>query len=580
MEEEDKKTLKLKLITVLWMAGAFLVALTYLLLHTKLIFFTSIFWTGILLSGIATYIVISGDNKTHTKLCFLFLFGLILYLPHVLSSPNYYHLYDEMNHYQSSTLVYENGSLNINSSFVISKYYPTLEILTVFFKNIDGDTIFNSGLIIVGIIHSLTIVFLYLFFRNICSAKIASIGAFAYFFNNSYTYTDSWVSYESIGFPLLVICLFAVSYNYNKIRMVPVQFILILGLVATHHFSSYIFLLFLLILLFVKRNEHGEVFVRIRMLTILTATLIFTWLTFVVPKTLVYYFNILGPSLEGVAGRLLFAQRVSEILSNSFLDIPYYELFIRRYLYIPLILIFMLIGLYYLNNKKRLDAYAVAMVIFSAMFFMSLIGMVTSSFEISRFSTFGFTGIAFFIGISINEFNKHKILKFLIVIFIVIILIGGISLGTASPYRGSYSGNVAFGQQTITIDSISSAEWSEKYMGKYNTIASDHTTGAVLEYYGMQRSITNWEIFYPTKVDGNVTYDLRYNNASYVATDERITKYTSELHYYFSRDELYMNNSYGNTKPFPIDLIKKFDNSEFFAKIYDNGDINIYKLLL
>jgi hypothetical protein len=292
-----------------------------------------------------------------------------------------------------------------------------------------------------------------------------------------------------------------------------------------------------------------------------------------------YYFGVLNSSLGGVMGMTFFHERVSEIMSSSFLDIPYYELFIRRYIYIPLILIFVLTGLYYLKNRRKLDEYTVAMAVFTVIFLMSLVGMVTSSFELYRFSTFGFTGVAFFIGVSMDEFNKNKILKLLMVSAVVILLIGGLSLGIAQ-YRGGYSDNIRFGQQTITIDSISSAEWFEKYMGKYNTVASDHTTGAVFEYYGIQKAITNREVFYPTQVDDDVLYNLRYNNASYVVTDQRITKYTAELHYYFSRDELNMNNSYGDNKPFPINLIKKFDNSTLFTKIYDNGNINIYKMIL
>jgi hypothetical protein len=571
------KTFKLKIIFIAWMIGAFLVSLTYLLLHTKLVFYDLIFWTGIILSGITTFIVISSDEKIYTKLCFLFLFGLVLYIPHVLSSPNHFHIYDEMNHYQSSSLVYESGNPNVNSAFALSKYYPTLEILIAFFKNITGDSIFASGLIIVSIIHSLAIIFLYFFLRNICSAKIASIGAFVYFFNSGYTYTDTYVSYESIGFPLLVICLFAISYNYgNKIRFMFIQYILIFGLVATHHFSSYMLLLFLVILLFLKRKEdHDDIY----RLTIFTAALIFAWVTYVAPKTLNYYYDILHTSSKGVIGLMLFKERVSEVLSSSFLDVPYYELFIRRYLYVPLILILILIGIYYLKNKKKLDAYALTMIIFSTLFFISLIGTMTSSFEISRFSTFGFIGVSLFIGASINKFNKKIFLRFLAIILVILLLIGGVSLGTSSPYRGSYSNNIRVGQSTITADSISSATWSETYAGRYNTFASDQATGAVLEYYGMQRVITNWEIFYPPTVDKSVLYHLRYNNASYLATDIRITKFISELRYYFNIDELYLNESYGRTKPFPENLIKKFDNNEMFLKIYDNGNINIYNIV-
>lgn len=580
--EAETKTFEFKLICIVWTIGAFLVSLAYLLLHIDLVFYDLIFWTGILLSGMTTYIIMSGENKIYIKLCFLFLFGFVLYIPHALSSPNYFHTYDELNHYQSSSLVYESGNLDTKSLF-ISKYYPTLEILITFFKNITGGSIFSSGLIIVGIAHSFTAIFLYLFFRNISSEKIASIGTFAYFFNSGYTNTDTYVSYESIGFPILVICLFAISYNIDRINKVDlniigmafIQFILILGLVITHHFSSYMLLLFIVVILFMKKMYYDNIY-KTRIFALLTATLISAWITYIAPQTLNYYYRIIDTSVEGVIDLLLFKDRVSEILSSSFLDVPYYELFIRRFIYIPLMFIYMLIGIYYLKNRKKFDAYVLTLIVFSAIFFLSLIGTLTSSFEVSRFSTFGFIGVAFFVGVTLEEINKRKYLKFLAIFSVVLLLIGGISLGISSPFRGSYSDNIRVGQQTITIDTISSADWTEKYIGRYNTVASDMVTASVLERYGMQRVISNWEIFYSPKVDDKVLYHLRYNDAKYVATDKRITQYISELYYYFGRDELYMKESYGRTKPLPVKLIKKFDYSEIFLRIYDNGNINIY----
>lgn len=577
----------LKLMSIIWMVGAFLVSLTYLLLHTNLIFYDIIFWIGIILSGISTYLIISSNHKIGVKLCFLFLFGLVLYIPHTLSSPNHFHVYDELIHYQTTSLVYETGNIDMNLiSFIISKYYPSLEILTVFFKNITGDSVFASGLIIIGIIHSSIVIFLYLFFRNICSEKIASIGAFAYFFNSSYTHFDTYFSYESIGLPLLIICLFAISCNTNTIKMAFIQLLLIIGVVVTHHFSSYMLLLFMIILLIIKTVNHTDVkaYRKIRTLTFLTGTLIFSWILYIAAVVLIYYHGIFGNAVTGILKLSLFEERVSELLSNQFLDIPFYELFIRRFMYTPLILILVFTGIYYLYSKKKLfNEYVLTLTIFSGLFFISLLGALTAAFEVGRFSTYGFIGIAFLIGVSIEGIQKIRYLKIAVPIVIILLFIGGISVGISSPYRGSYSDNIRFGQPTITTDVISSADWSEKYMGRYNRVISDMVTGSVFDHYGLQKVIlfSAWNVFFPSDINPEVLNHLNFYAVDYLTVDNRVTKYISELRYYFDRGELYIKDhpAYGRTEPIPIGSIKKFDNSTIFLKIYDNGNIGIYNIL-
>lgn len=587
MDYDDLSINNLRLMSIIWTIGVFLISLTYLLLHTNLIFYDIIFWIGILLSGISTYLIISSDHKIGVKLCFLFLFGFVLYIPHTLSSPNHFHVYDELIHYQTTSLVYETGNIDMNLiSFIISKYYPSLEILAVFFKNITGDSIFVSGLILIGIIHSSIVIFLYLFFRNVCSEKIASIGAFAYFFNSSYTHFDTYFSYESIGLPLLIICLFAISNNTNTIKMAFIQLLLIIGLVVTHHFSSYMLLLFMIILLIITTINHTDVkaYRKIRTLTFLTGTLIFAWILYIATIVLTYYHGIFENAVTGILKLSLFEERISELLSNQFLDIPFYELFIRRFMYTPLILILVFIGIYYLYSKKKLfNEYVLTLIIFSGLFFVSLLGALTAAFEVGRFATYGFIGIAFLIGVSVEGMQKIRYLKIVVPIIIMLLFIGGISVGISSPYRGSYSDNIRFGQPTITTDLISSADWSEKYMGRYNRVISDMVTGSAFDHYGSQKVIlfSAWDAFFPSEINPGILNHLNFYAIDYIIVDNRITKYISELRYYFDRRELYIKDhpAYGRTEPIPISSIKKFDDSTIFLKIYDNGNIGIYNIL-
>jgi hypothetical protein len=484
--------------------------------------------------------------------------------------------------------------------------------VTTVIKNMTGDTIFASGNIIVGFAHSFLAIFLYLFFRNICSEnseKIASFGAFAYFLNSSYIQFDSIFSYESIGLPLLVGCLLAISLNTtnkyvnekNDDKIIFIQVIMIIGVTMTHHFSSYVLLLFMVILSISKKITKENNYKRVKIVTLLTFLIILAWTVYSAQVMLEYYNGMIGTALKGILGLTMFNERVTEVLSDQMSDVPFYELFIRRFVYIPLISILIFGGIGYLFKKKKIyNGYILSLATFCMLFFVSLVGMMTSSFAVGRFFTYGFIGVAFILGLFIERIDRIKMLlldagntksatsglsiPFFALVVVLLLLIGGVSLGTVPPFRGSYSNNSKIGQETMTTDLVHSALWSEKYLGRGNMFLSDAVSGTVFEHYGFQKVSTYsaWDVFFPSTVDRNVSDHLDVYTIKYMAVDRRITSSISEMGYYFDSEELYIKDhpKYGRTEPIPIESIQKFDNSSIFDRMYDNGNINIFKISL
>ncbi len=611
-EENEATRNNLKILSIVWVTGVFLVSMTYLLLHKYLIFYNLIFWTGIILSGLSTYMIISNNYNDRVKLSILFLFGFVLYIPRVLSSPEYFHTYDDLIHYQLAMLIYETGNIGTQTNFLIANYYPVLEIVTVTLKGMTGDTIFASGIIIVGFAHSFLAIFLYLFFRNICSEdseKIASLGAFAYFFNSSYIQFDTYFSYESIGISLLIGCLFVISLNTtnkyidekNDGKITFIQVMMIIGVTISHHFSSYVLLLFMVVLLISKKMIKEYNYKRVKIITLLTFLIIFVWTMFSANIILEYYYGMIKTALKGVLTLTMFNDRVSEVLTNQISNVPFYELFIRRFIYIPLMSILIFGGIGYLYKKKKIySGYILTLIIFCMLFFVSLIGMMTSSFAIERFFTYGFIGVAFILGLSIERIDRIKMplpyfrspkfgmprisISFFALVIVLLLLIGGVSMGTVPPFRGSYSNNSKIGQESMTTDLMRSALWSEKYLGRGNTFISDTISGAAFEHYGFQKvSIYSaWDVFFPSDINRSVLDHLDIYVIKYLAVDRRITRSTSELGYYFDKEELYIKDhpKYGRDEPMPIESIQKFDNSSTFYRMYDNGNINIFKIYM
>jgi hypothetical protein len=243
----------------------------------------------------------------------------------------------------------------------------------------------------------------------------------------------------------------------------------------------------------------------------------------------------------------------------------------------------MAIGVYYLYTKKCLrNEYILTVVIYSNIFLLSLLSAFTPSMEFDRFATFGFIGVAFIIGVSLDRMQKSGFLKIISIIFVILLLIGGVSFGTNPPHRGAYSVDVRIGQQSITADVMSSGAWSEKYLGRYNSMLSNIATSNVFEFYGIQKSrpYGGWKVFFPVNVSFDVLYYLKINKIDYLVVDERISRFISEIRYYFDSDELKIEkNPYKHTGPLSVESITKFDKHAAFFNIYDNGAVDIYKII-
>lgn len=326
------------------------------------------------------------------------------------------------------------------------------------------------------------------------------------------------------------------------------------------------------------KNYDGKIHITL----FLALTLILGWIIYVATATLNYYDSMFIVSIKRVLSLSFLEERTLDFFTRQFLDYSTYELFVRRFIYIPLILMLSSIGFYYLLTKKNFrNEYVLALSLYSSLFIISLFGTITSAMEFGRFLTFGFISVAFLIGVSMDQMNKNPFLKMASLIAVILLLIGSASVGTNPPHRSAYSENIRIGQQTITLDVITAANWSEQYLGRYNTMVSNTAVSNVFDFYGIQKSGSygGWEVFFPQNVSSGVVDYLTTNNISYLVVDGRISRFTSETLYYFELKELKIENHppYGNTEPLPEVSLSKFNEYPAFMKIYNNGNIKIYK---
>jgi hypothetical protein len=217
------------------------------------------------------------------------------------------------------------------------------------------------------------------------------------------------------------------------------------------------------------------------------------------------------------------------------------------------------------------------------LYIFTLVFVLTSSQELAV-RTWGFTyiGISLMVAICVNRLynneNSHKFKKLFIYLAIILILIGGISIGNKPIHRipSLLSPKLAAGTGSMTTDVYISASWFENHFGKHNNMTGDIITSMIFSMYTDQYVSSEWQVFFPIIMDVYTLNFLYYNKIDYIIVDKRITTSFPEIGMYFGRNEL--NAPYNNSRirPLPKENIEKFDNTTLTYKLYDNGNIYIY----
>jgi hypothetical protein len=547
------------------------------------------FWLGILFCMIpAIFLLLDEAFSSGGKVLVLFIWGVTLYLIKVLRSPNFFNFGDEIVHFAALKLIHERATLAIDPTIPkIFAQYPGLELLTNSLKSFTGLSLFSTAILLIGILHSLQPVFIFLAFRQISSSnRIAAIGAFVFTCNPSYIFFDSLFSYESLGILFVTILVFLVSKAYNacareKTLLLCLSLVVLSGLVITHPFSSYMFLIFLIVLVVVQFREDVTRPRALIYFALLAATIVCAWQVYGAPITLEYFSKLVIYRIDHILG--FFATGPQRVLfAHS--PLPNYERFID-YLYFPLILLLSGLGVYFIRKDKLHGTLIWSCVLYGPLLIFLMLPLIpTLAADIAyRSMPFLFIGAALIIAYAASRmiWNRHLLLKAFAFGAIILIAMAGISLRGNESGRFAGSSNLASGSSAIMSDVIYASDWFELSAGRYNNVSGDVTVSAVFGGYGVQNanSLGAWDIFFPKTIDSNVIGNLTSSNINYLVVDKRITEFLGQYGYYFDSTELDMKNhaDYGATQPLPIECISKFDNSTLFNRIYSNGNIAIYR---
>jgi hypothetical protein len=584
---------KFRFIAVAFILGFSLLFLTYIVQYQDNFFNNGSFWISVIISCSATlFVILDRSIAERYKLLTLFVLGLILFLPHVLGSPDRFLFYDELTHQTNTNMIANSGSTNFQSVHPFIASYPGVELITVSLVFLTGLSTYQCGLILIGFVHSILIIFLYLFFKTISgSERIAALGAFTYLSLDMYVFFESMFSYESLALCFLTFCLYIMAKLILSNGTAKRSFFITLAfsisaLVITHHFTAYFLVAItssMFVFSLVRRPTKPA---RIGSILLLTLVLVLSWIFFVSVLSVSYYQNLFIDRFMRAISTPLTNSGVGGLASQPLFTFPTYEMIIRRFLYLPLTFLFFIIGVFYSRHNKVIPKFfGWTLISFGFLYFLPrIVVLFTGIIDLSRFYEFLFVGTAFVIGCGLERLFFHPRRKLIVLqttrpavfILLIVILVGGIGIGVSPPYRSPGSTTPsASGLDSYTSDVFHAADWFVSRAGFYNRISTDSRTGILFTNYAQQYATRDdaQDVFYPSTVDGTVTYYLGISDISYLVIDRRISSLLPEVGYYFDRGETNLENY---SQPVPTESLDKFDSSHLFIKVYDNGNINMY----
>ena len=212
---------------------------------------------------------------------------------------------DEFLHWVGTTNMLRTGNLfEVNYGLPIGTYYPGLEEVTSALISATGLSVFEAGLIVAGIAHFLFILFLYLAFCvAIRSHRIAGIAVLLYFSAQSLTSFNSMFIYETLALAFMGFCMVAGLRSaiekspQDRRRWFIVAILCIVATVITHHVTSYMLTMFLILVAVASRlTGSRNTAARFGILAAIALVSVICWIAFIAPTTISYF----SPTVEGM----------------------------------------------------------------------------------------------------------------------------------------------------------------------------------------------------------------------------------------------------------------------------------------
>jgi hypothetical protein len=512
------------------------------------------------------------------------------YLLKVNYTPLGFGFNDEFLHYRGTTNMLTSGQLfEQNYGLPVGTHYPGIEEVTSALVSATRLPVYEAGLIVAGVSHLLFILFLYLAFCvAIRSHRIAGIALLIYFSAPALTSFNSMFVYETQALAFLGMCMVAAlrsaieKSQVDRRRWFIVAVLCIFATVITHHITSYMLTLFLILVAVASRiTGSRNTATRFGILAIVSAVSVICWIAFIARDTIKYF----TPTVQGIAQGV---QALENGGSKSAAPVTAAQPFANEAIgAVGIVVISLLIvaGCWQAWRRHRRHPWIIGMTIGSLGWFVDLgirLGTPDGQELAGRAATFVYIPVSVLAALALTRLvNSAPVRRYgaaatgIILASVVALLVDGLANGWPPSWeRLPGPHEVSSFESSIGPIEIDTSNWTLTYLGPGNRIAADAGIYPVLLGYGDQDALQVITYLYSTPAWSESVY-LQANGqqVGYVETDTRLSKLLPAAGNYFPGDITFA------TKPIPLANLTKYANVPGISRVYQDGPVVIYDLL-
>lgn len=178
--------------------------------------------------------------------------GLFTYLPKFLRSPGRPVLFDEIAHWAQAERLFETGDLfRANPAVGVLPSFPGLHTLVAGLRHLTGLTTWQTAIVLVALLHVVGAVGVFLLVRRITlSPVVAGLAGLLWTVAPGAMFFNAQFAYQSLAIALFVWTAVAVveaqaASGRPRIAWTAVAGVTTIGVVVTHHLTSYVLVLLL-----------------------------------------------------------------------------------------------------------------------------------------------------------------------------------------------------------------------------------------------------------------------------------------------------------------------------------------------
>jgi hypothetical protein len=552
----------------------------------------ALYWLGqvLIILPIAGRLISRRQMSNGSTITLIVVLTIAEYLLKVNYSPLGFGFNDEFLHWRGTTNMLQSGKLfELNYGLPIGTHYPGIEEVTSALISATGLSVFEAGLIVAGAAHLLYILFLYLAFCvAIRSHRIAGIAILLYYAAPALTSFNSMFVYETLALAFFGMCIVAGLRSAiekspsDRRRWFIVAVLTIFATTITHHVTSYMLTLFL-ILVAIASGVTGSrnTAARFGILAAISALSVILWIAFIARDTISYF----SPTVVGMVASLKNLTNGGSSGATSTSSSPFGNVALGA-VGLLLITVLIAVGAWQAWKRYRRHPWIMGMGIGGTLGWIAYLGIRLGTADgqelAGRAATYIFIPVCVLGALALTRLVNStpgrrlgSAVTAVVVAAVTALLIDGLANGWP-PYWERLPGphQVAAFEASVDPEEVAISNWSLAELGPGWRISSDQGIYPILIGYGGQDPLQQISWLYATPTwTAPLAGQASGQNVQYVETDTRLTKTLSPNGVYFPGDTTMP------TTPLALANLTKFNHVEGVARVYDDGTINFYDLV-